>query len=240
LSVSIKLNQRGIDKIKKQIENEFNHQIQIGVSSLKKDSEKFLEITLRKREETREDAISCNINEFNEIPNVYINIKAILEDLKIHGCVSNSSKIYIGGDMIIYLTMEGIEYFKNKVEKEKEVEMKNNTNNFYGSVSNMQIQQGTINSNQTQTVSTSENIDFDKVSEFIEKIRKYDAHLDNEYGEQATEIRTILEEIRTLIQNKENPEKIKSLLIEMKKLSVNVTESIIATGIVEGIKNLLI
>lgn len=113
--------------------------------------------------------------------------------------------------------------------------MSNNVNNFYGPVNNMQVQQGTVNSTQTQTIIT-ESVDFDKVSEFIEKVKKYDAFLEDEYGEQATEVREKLDEISSLVQKKENSGKIKSLLMELKNLSVGVGGSLIATGIVEGIK----
>ena len=47
-----------------------------------------------------------------------------------------------------------------------------------------------------------------------------------------------VKEIETLVQKKENPSKIKMLLIELKNLSVRVAGSLIATGVVEGI-NLL-
>ena len=50
-----------------------------------------------------------------------------------------------------------------------------NTNNFYGNVSNIQLQQGNVNSIQTQTVTAVETLDFDRVSEFITKIKKYDS-----------------------------------------------------------------
>lgn len=60
--------------------------------------------------------------------------------------------------------------------------------------------------------------------------------MEDEYGEQATEVREKLDEISVLVQKKENPGKIKSLLMELKNLSVGVGGSLIATGIVEGIK----
>lgn len=232
MSVSIKFNKQGIEKIRKQMERELNRQIQIGVSDLRKDSEKFLEIILRKREKIGEDAFSFGLEDFKEIPNIQMNIKTILDDLKIHGCISDNSSMYVTGEMDIYLTMEGIEYFKDKKGVEQ---MSSNVTNFYGPVNNMQMQQGTVNSTQTQTIST-ESVDFDKVAEFVEKIKKYDSLLEDEYGEQATEVREKLDEISSLVQKKENTGRIKSLLIELKNLSVGVGGSLIATGIVEGIK----
>ena len=164
-----------------------------------------------------------------------MNIKTILDDLKIHGCISDNSSMYVTGEMDIYLTMEGIEYFKDKERVNQLEQMSSNVTNFYGPVNNMQMQQGTVNSTQTQTIST-ESVDFDKVAEFVEKIKKYDSLLEDEYGEQATEVREKLNEISSLVQKKENTGRIKSLLIELKNLSVGVGGSLIATGIIEGIK----
>ena len=233
--MSIKFNKQGIEKIRKQMERELNRQIQIGVSDLRKDSEKFLEIVLREREKIGEDALSFGLEDFKEIPNIQMNTKTILDDLKVHGCISDNSSMYVTGEMDIYLTMEGIEYFKDKERMNQLEQMSSNVTNFYGPVNNIQMQQGTVNSTQTQTIST-ESIEFEKVSEFIERVKKYDPILEDEYGEQATDVREKLDEISFLVQKKENPGKIKSLLMELKNLSVGVGGSLIATGIVEGIK----
>lgn len=235
MSVSIKFNKQGIEKIRKQMEKELNRQIQIGVSDLRKDSEKFLEIVLKKRDETGKDALNFGTEDFREIPNIQMNIGTILDDLKIHGCIGDNSSMCITGEIDIYLTMEGIEYFKDKEGIKQVEQMGGNVTNFYGTVNNMQMQQGTVNSTQTQTITT-ESIDFDKVAEFVEKVKKYDSLLEDEYGEQATEVREKLDEISSLVQKKENYGRIKSLLIELKNLSVGVGGSLIATGIVEGIK----
>lgn len=117
--------------------------------------------------------------------------------------------------------------------------MSNNTNNFYGNVSNVQVQQGTVNSTQTQTVTSMETIDFEKVLEFVDKVKKYNNFFEDEFGDNATEVREKITEIETLAKKRENPSKIKILLCELKNLSVGVAGSLIATGIVEGIKLLL-
>lgn len=237
MSVSIKFDKHGIEKIERKIENEIRRQIQIGVHDLRKDSEKFLAIILKKRDKTGENTISCDLEDFSEIPNIQMNVRDILDDLKIHGCIGYNSLVCVTGEIEIYLTMEGMEYFNNRDDLNQGVQMNNNTNNFYGSVSNIQIQQGTVNSTQIQTVTTtSETVNFEKVAEFVEKIKKYDAYFDDEYGEHAIEVREKIDELSTLVQNKDNPGKIKSLLMELKNLSVGVTGSLIATGIVEGIK----
>jgi len=43
-----------------------------------------------------------------------MNLKTILDDLKIHGCISDNSSIFISGEMDIDFTMEEIEYLKDK------------------------------------------------------------------------------------------------------------------------------
>lgn len=90
--------------------------------------------------------MSFVLEDFKEIPNVQMNIKTILDDLKIHGCIGDNSSMCVTDEMDIYLTMEGIEYFKEKERMNQLKQMSRNVNNFYGSVSNMQMQQGAINS----------------------------------------------------------------------------------------------
>ncbi|MBR4026008.1 MAG: hypothetical protein IKJ01_00435 [Lachnospiraceae bacterium] len=201
---------------------------------MKKDSEKFLEILLRKRTGTEDDSLSCNINEFSEIPNIKFNINSILEDLKANGCITHASSQFLG-IVVIYLTIGGIKYFEDKEKILRGEDMGSNINNFYGNVSNMQIQQGNINSTQTQTVASMETVDFDKVMDFISKIKKYDTFFDDELGDKATSVREKLVEIETLAQKRENPSKIKMLLIELKNLVMGISGSIIASGIVEGL-----
>lgn len=175
-----------------------------------------------------------------EIPNVKFNVKAKLDDLKLCRCITKVSSMYISSRLAFYLTMEGIDYFQNKEKQYQEARMSNITNNFCGSVSNIQLQQGTVNSTQTQTITDMKAVDFDKVSEFVAKIKKYDHLLEDEFGDKATEVRQKIIEIDTLVQKKESPSKVKMLLMELKNLSVGVAGSLIATGIVEGIKLLFI
>ena len=73
--------------------------------------------------------------------------------------------------------------------------------------------------------------DFDAVGDIIKNIKKYDAMFDAEFGDKATELRDKLDNIEELVKNKENPSKIKTLLIELKNLAVGITGSLIASGI---------
>ena len=106
----------------------------------------------------------------------------------------------------------------------------NNTNNFYDKVTGVQIQQGTNNSSQEQTVM--HEFDYDKLTKILEQIKKYDSTFDNEYGEKAPEIRSKIDEIETLLQKRENPSRIKILLADIKNLSIGVAGSLIASGII--------
>ena len=106
----------------------------------------------------------------------------------------------------------------------------NNTNNFYGEVTGVQIQQGTVNSSQSQSVN--QEFDYAEVAEIIQKIKKYDSFLDDEYGEKALEMRNKIDEIEDLVQKEENPSRIKALLNDIKNLSIGVAGSLIASGIV--------
>jgi hypothetical protein len=203
---------------------------------MSKDSEKFLKILLKQREQTNEDVLHLDINDFNEIPNIETSIRTILKELKAQDCIGEDSLYSITGDIEIYLTLEGIEYFKNKdVHNNGEI-VTNNITNFTGTISNVQIQQGTTNSNQTQTMPT---MDFDKVMEFVSKIKNYDSSLEVDYGEKASNVREILDEIEILLQQRDNPSKIKKLLSTLKELSIGVSGGIIASAIVDGIKCLI-
>lgn len=188
-------------------------------------------IVLEKRKENGSDIITCTLDIFNEIPNIEFNVGNIMDDLKLHNCISGNSTVFISGEVQVILTIDGIEYFKEKeIQMRENQRITNNTNNFYGEVTGVQIQQGTVNSSQSQSVN--QGFDYAEVAEIIEKIKKYDSFLDDEYGENALEIRNKIDEIEDLVQKKENPSRIKTLLSDIKNLSIGVAGSLIASGIV--------
>ena len=232
MSISVKLNKKGIKKLQKELEQEMKKRTIVGESvGLRKDSEKFLKIVLEKRKENGSDIITCTLDIFNEIQNIEFNVGNIMDDLKLHNCISGNSTVFISGEVQVILTIDGIEYFKEKeIQMRENQRITNNTNNFYGEVTGVQIQQGTVNSSQSQSVN--QGFDYAEVAEIIEKIKKYDSFLDDEYGENALEIRNKIDEIEDLVQKKENPSRIKTLLSDIKNLSIGVTGSLIASGIV--------
>lgn len=128
---------------------------------------------------------------------------------------------------------------KNRGEKimEERERIVNNTNNFYGEATGIQIQQGTNNSLQEQTIT--QEFNYAKVKEVLEQIKKYDSMFDEEYGEKAPELRNMIEEIEVLLQKRENPSKIKMVLTENKNLSIGIAGSLIASGILATIAPIL-
>lgn len=128
---------------------------------------------------------------------------------------------------------------KNRGEKimEERKRIVNNTNNFYGEATGIQIQQGTNNSLQEQTIT--QEFNYSKVKEVLEQIKKYDSMFDEEYGEKAPELRNMIEEMEVLLQKRENPSKIKMVLTEIKNLSIGIAGSLIASGILATIAPVL-
>lgn len=232
MSISVKLNKKGIKKSQKELEQEMKKRTIVGESvGLRKDSEKFLKIVLEKRKENGSDIITCTLDIFNEIPNIEFNVGNIMDDLKLHNCISGNSTVFISGEVQVILTIDGIEYFKEKeIQMRENQRITKNTNNFYGEVTGVQIQQGTVNSSQSQSVN--QGFDYAEVAEIIQKIKKYDSFLDDEYGENALEMRNKIDEIEDLVQKEENPSRIKALLNDIKNLSIGVAGSLIASGIV--------
>lgn len=177
----------------------------------------------------------CN-GENYRITNSDVSIPAYLEQdlalefekLKQYGLISNYN-YYISGCWEITILPGLLTYFERK-EKSIMIEKQSyNTTNFYGNVTGVQIQQGTVNSSQTQTVT--QDFDYGEIEEIIKNIKKYDEMFDAEFGDMASELRERVAKIEELIEKRENPSKIKMLLSELKNIAVGVTGSLIATGI---------
>ena len=96
MSISVKLNKNGIKKLQRELEQEMKKRtiVREGVG-LRKDSEKFLKIVLEKREENGSDIVTCTLDMFSEIPNIEFNVGNIMDDLKLHNCISSNSAGYI-------------------------------------------------------------------------------------------------------------------------------------------------
>lgn len=150
------------------------------------------------------------------------------EKLKQYGMIS-SYGYYITGCWELTILPCMLTYFERKEIAIMEEKQSFNTNNFYGDVTGVQIQQGTVNSSQTQTIT--QDFDYGAVSDIIENIKKYDGLLDAEFGDKASELREKIVSLEELIEKRDNPSKIKLLLTELKNLAIGVTGSLIASGI---------
>ena len=155
------------------------------------------------------------------------------EKLKQYGLISNYC-YYISGCWEITIPSL-LTYFERKEKAILQEKQSYNTNNFYGDVTGVQIQQGTVNSSQTQTIT--QDFDYGAISDIIENIKKYDGMFDDEFGDKASELRARIAGLEELLEKRENPSKIKVLLAELKNLVIGVTGSLIASGIAAQIPN---
>ena len=163
-------------------------------------------------------------------------LRSLFKELKEAGMISTSwADDY---PYILLLLGNGISYFDEKQMSEDYPSPNSNTNFFYGPVSGVQIQQGTVNSTQSQTITAP--LDESKIIELINSIRKYDSVLDGEYGkENANELRNAVTELEST-RNKHNSEgKKRGLIAYIRDLSVNAGGGLIATGILQLISNIL-
>ena len=138
---------------------------------------------------------------------------------------------------ILLLLAKGLSYFEDIDAPERD-NVSNYTNNFYGSVNGVQIQQGTNDSKQEQTVSQSVNTA--RIKDLIQAIRKYDSILKEEYGaEGADKIRKATNELETATNNQNDTGKIKGILEYIRDLSVNAGGGLVATGVIQLISAIM-
>lgn len=114
----------------------------------------------------------------------------------------------------------------------------NNTMNISGDVIGSQIQQGTVSS--TQNMQENKEFDYDKVLEVLKKIEQYSNSnlFEEEFGDKAEEVRVIISEAIDDTAKHKEPFKIKRNFSKIKQLAEGVTTGIIASGIVELIKQI--
>lgn len=138
-----------------------------------------------------------------------------------------------GYPYVLLLLGNGISYFDEKQMSEgKNPSSNSNTNLFYGPVNEVQIQQGTVNSTQNQTITAS--LDESKIIKLINTIRKYDSVLDDEYGtENAHKLRNALTELESTRNKSNSEEKKRGLITYIRDLSVNAGGGLIASGILQ-------
>ena len=111
------------------------------------------------------------------------------------------------------------------------------TNNFYGTVTNAQIQQNSSNSNQ---VVTNNNLEYTrKIDDLILKLKEYDSILEKDIGQKNADlIRNQISELQQSNQE-DNISKSKEILHFIKEVFVNASGSLIAAGVIQAIQSLV-
>lgn len=111
------------------------------------------------------------------------------------------------------------------------------TNNFYGTVTNAQIQQNSSNSNQ---VVTNSNLEYQrKIDDLILKLKEYDSILEKDIGQKNADlIRNQISELQQSNQEN-NISKSKEILHFIKEVFVNASGSLIAAGVIQAIQSLV-
>lgn len=198
------------------------------------DAERLLKHILDKAKKTNSTDVQFNIADVNNIPNIGVSIERLLYELEEDGMLIQGY-VTLDGNVQVYLTTDGSEYSeqsKNVSENKGEY-----VNVFYGDVKGVQIQQGNINSNQTQTIVNEEAVDYEKIRQVINEIKKYESEFDDIYHEDASKVRRIVEEVLQLTEQKKDVGKIKKALTMLKDISAKVVGNLITTGITEMIKS---
>ena len=98
-----------------------------------------------------------------------------------------------------------------------------------GNATGVQIQQNVSNSTQTQAVN--EVFEYEKVLEVLHEISNFQQMFKDTYGNEAEQVLDLLNQAKQAVTNRENPSKIKGFLNVIKDISLRVTSSLVATGI---------
>lgn len=118
---------------------------------------------------------------------------------------------------------------------------KNNFNSLFinGNACNTQIQQNSNNS--AQSIKTNDAFDYEKLLNVLDEIKEYFdlPKFNKDFADKAEDVKKCVDELAVMAKNKENPNVIKKSLILLKDLTIGASGSIIASGILGLIKNML-
>lgn len=155
-------------------------------------------------------------------------IRSLFKELREAGMISVSW--YDDYPAILMLLGNGVSYFEEKDSNDNSTAQSSSyVNNFYGTATNVQIQQGTVNSSQKMNGE-----DFDSlVRQLVQTVKKYDAVLESEYGETADDLRKSCEELALTDLRNKDVSWMKKTVGYIRDLSVNAGGGLIAAGIIE-------
>ena len=127
--------------------------------------------------------------------------------------------------------LKDISLLKSRLQMELEKEdnnMSDNSITIYGNVSDTQIQQGSINSSQTQK-QLSEN-DIEKFQGILDQINKYRLQFPTEFGDKSDELIAALDRAQEALEAKSQP-LWKKAISTVHDLAIGINGSLIASGI---------
>lgn len=155
-------------------------------------------------------------------------IRSLFKELREAGMISVSW--YDDCPAILMLLGNGVSYFEEKDSNDNSTAQSSSyVNNFYGTATNVQIQQGIVNSSQKMNGE-----DFDSlVRQLVQTVKKYDAVLESEYGETADDLRKSCEELALTDLRNKDVSWMKKTVGYIRDLSVNAGGGLIAAGIIE-------
>lgn len=113
----------------------------------------------------------------------------------------------------------------------------NTTNvNFNGNVSDSQIQIGTVNSTQNNSVENS--VPYDEILKTVEEINKYRNELTNELKENGDKFCKALDELTKEVKSNGSPTKIRDGIETLKNFVIGIGSSLVASGVLTLLQNI--
>lgn len=108
--------------------------------------------------------------------------------------------------------------------------MGNNTIIIKGSTNQTIIQQNNQNSVQNINI---ENLDYDKILQILNKIKTYTStdEFNNEFDTTAEDFKSLLAKTITLVEEKEEPSKVKVCIEKLKNSCTDIATGVISSGI---------
>ena len=110
--------------------------------------------------------------------------------------------------------------------------------NIGGNATGIQIQQNSSNSTQAMTIQTG--FDYEQIAKVLKDIQSYTElpQFNSTYGENADNVKTLIDETLLAVQEKQEPGLIKKSLQVLKDLTIGAGGSLIASGLLALLGNL--
>lgn len=197
---------------------------------MREDSELFLSIVLEKSKEIGKNTFILEKERFSEICDYENSVDDILDELKRNDCINSSSTSFGDMSVEVSLTSEGRNYFSKKKSDSSSNQIITNNFNFESS-SNATIITGVNN-----TINNGFN--YEDVRRILNDILKYEEFFQSEFGENSQIVKELLEEIKLLVENKEEPSLIKKVCKQLKETVIVHAGSVLVHGILELINSI--